>query len=221
MVSKEHPFERLVSVIDTLLGPDGCPWDREQTVLSLSRMLLEEACETLDAINDPHVESLAGELGDLFFTALFLAKCAEKETRFVWTLPFEKAVEKLVRRHPHIFGTGSGVRTAKEVEEQWDVIKATEPEHSERKSRFDGIAKSLPALAMVQKLIQKARKSAPLQATAEELIKTPRQNAEEELGRKMACLVLEAEKSGIPAEEALRRFFIACRDKLVEEENVL
>jgi uncharacterized protein YabN with tetrapyrrole methylase and pyrophosphatase domain len=219
MSSNGHSFDKLIEVIDHLLGPDGCPWDQEQTVLSLSRMILEEVCETIDTIRDPNPEKLADELGDLFVSALFLAKVAEKEGRFSWSLPFTKAVEKLIRRHPHIFGKESKISCPKAVEARWDEVKATESEHQSRRSRFDGIARSLPSLAMVQKLVSKARKIPHLQAVAEKIVEQTGEDAEEDLGRKITQLVLEADKKGIQAEEALRRYFFSCKEQLVKHEQ--
>lgn len=220
MASYDDDFRALVAIIDRLLGPDGCPWDREQTVLSLSHMVLEEVCEVVDTLSDADTERLADELGDLIVGTIFLAKVAEKEKRFPWERPYQKAAAKLVRRHPHIFTESEKLGTAQAVEKRWDEIKATEKEHAERKSRFDGIPKSLPALAMMQKLLIKAKKDPKLNRAAKSFIKERLENEEEDLGRRIAKLILEAESKGIRAEHALRRFFAACRKTLIQQEQI-
>lgn len=221
MSTAEVEFRTLIEIIDRLLSPDGCPWDKEQTVLSLSHMVLEEVCEVIDTLRETEPEKLADELGDLMNAAIFLAKAAEKEGRFLWERPLQKAAAKLIRRHPHIFGEDQKLTSVKEVEKRWDEIKATEVEHANRKSRFDGIPKSLPALAMMQKLLAKAKKVPALRHVAEDLCKTQRENEEEELGRRIGQLIFEAEENGIQAEQALRRFFLNCRDDLVRLEKTL
>ncbi len=221
MTTTEDDFRKLVAVIDRLLGPDGCPWDKEQTVLSLSHMVLEEVCEVIDTLQDADPEKLADELGDLIIGALFLAKVSEKEARFPWERPFQKAAAKLIRRHPHIFSEEDKLISTKAVEKRWDEIKATEAEHAARTSRFDGIPKSLPALAMMQKLMTKVKKVPSLRHVAEGLLQKERPTEEEEMGRRIAQLIAEAESKGIQAEPALRRFFSTCRDTLVEEERLL
>jgi tetrapyrrole methylase family protein/MazG family protein len=216
--SKE--FHALVAIVDRLLGPDGCPWDREQTVFSLCHMLLEEACEVIDCIHDQDREKLADELGDVIIVSLFLAKVSQKEERFSWTLPLEKAAEKLVRRHPHIFGGKEKLLSSKAVMEQWEREKAKEAGHADRKSRFDGIPKSLPSLAMMQKLLGKLHKKPSLHSAAQTFLQTTRQDPEEEFARQLTCLIVEGEKNGIQAEAALRRFFGVCKDELQKEEKL-
>jgi uncharacterized protein YabN with tetrapyrrole methylase and pyrophosphatase domain len=183
-------------------------------------MILEEVCEVIDTLQETEPEKLADELGDLIIGAFFLAKAAQKEDRFSWERPFQKAAEKLVRRHPHIFGEEKLI-TVKAVEKRWDEIKATEIEHVTRKSRFDGIPKSLPALAMMQKLMTKVKKNPSLNCVVEDSLQKQKDNEEEDMGRRIAQLVIEAEEKGIQAEQALRRFFVSCRDALVHQEQYM
>lgn len=218
MSLEEDSIKALVAIIDRLLGPDGCPWDKEQTVVSLSHMVLEEVCEVVDTLHDPDPEKLADELGDLITGAIFLSKVAQKENRFSWEKPFQKAAAKLVRRHPHIF-EDEKLESARAVEKRWDEIKATEKEHEERKSRFDGIPKSLPALAMMQKLLTKANRVLALKNAAAACVNSHVEDAEVNLGRRMALLIAEADAEGIQAERALRRFFTVCRETLVRQEQ--
>jgi uncharacterized protein YabN with tetrapyrrole methylase and pyrophosphatase domain len=183
-------------------------------------MVLEEVCEVIDTLCDADPEKLADELGDLIIGALFLAKVADREGRFHWTAPFLKAAEKLVRRHPHIFGDAQKLTTVHAVEQRWDEIKATEREHVHRKSRFDGIPKSFPALSMWQKLVTKAHKDPSLRTTTDVLLREQGETEEEEIARRLALIVTEAQEKGIQAEPALRRFFVRCRKRLVDAEQM-
>lgn len=219
MSSEQDAFRKLVEIIDRLLAPDGCPWDQEQTVLSLSRMLLEEVCETIDTIRDPSHEKFADELGDVFVTALFLAKAAQKEKRYFWSRPFEKGIEKLIRRHPHIFGDAQKLTCPQEVVVQWEAIKAKEPEHQHRKSRFDGISRSLPALPMMQKLVGKLAKCPHIKDKAIAFLDTPKKSKEDEIARRLTQIILEADESGVHVEESLRGFFNQFRNELISLEQ--
>jgi tetrapyrrole methylase family protein/MazG family protein len=192
-------FVQLVAIIDKLLGPNGCPWDKKQTVSSLSHMLLEEMYEVIDDVEKS--EKLADELGDVWMTVVMVAKAAEREGRFSWNYPLSIAAEKLIRRHPHIFGEQKEL-TPEEVEKQWIELKKEEKIHKERKGKFDGIANSLPALSRVQKILRKAKDDNGLK----KILDAPSVDEEVEYGRSLANLVFEAEQTGIQAEVALRKF---------------
>jgi len=118
-------FTQLVAIIDKLLGPEGCPWDKKQTVSSLSHMMLEEMREVIADVEES--EKLAEELGDVWMTLLMLTKAAEREGRFSWNYPLSKAAEKLIRRHPHIFEERKDL-TPEEIEKQWIELKKREKE---------------------------------------------------------------------------------------------
>ena len=102
------------------------PWDREQTIQSLRRFVLEETYEVLDAIDRVDHDALRGEIGDFIFEAVFLAQMETDEGRFTVTDSLRHINEKLIRRHPHVFGTAEGVDTPGKVKEQWEQIKASE-----------------------------------------------------------------------------------------------
>ena len=139
-------FERLVTIMRTLRGPDGCPWDREQTKASLRPFVLEETYEVLDAIDRNDHAALRGEIGDFVFEGVFLAQLESEDGRFTISDSIRAITDKLIRRHPHVFGTSS-VRTPGEVLEQWEAIKAREQQSSgQRKAVLAGLPKALPAL---------------------------------------------------------------------------
>lgn len=145
-------FARLVDVMSRLRGPDGCPWDREQDMVSLRRYTLEEAYEVVQAIDDGDREALVDELGDLLLQIVFLAQIAAEEGDFTVADVADAIVDKLVRRHPHVFGEIEVAGSA-EVLRNWEAIK-----HQERGagSLLDDVPHSLPGLARAEKLGKRA-----------------------------------------------------------------
>ena len=143
-------FQTLVDIVALLRAPGGCPWDREQTHESLKRQLLEEAHETLEAIDSGDPSVLTEELGDLLVQIAFHADIAKEAGQFEMGDIVERINRKLIRRHPHVFSNET-VADAREVERNWERIKAEERAASgSRKSPVDGIPASLPALAAAQ-----------------------------------------------------------------------
>ena len=209
------PLERLRLVVAHLRAPDGCPWDREQTHASLRAGLLEEAHEVIDAINLQDDANLREELGDLLLQVVFHAQIATEEGRFDLNAVAHEICEKLVRRHPHVFGTDQ-CANSDEVLVRWDEIKRAEKGHT-TESLLEGISKGLPALIRSQKTQKKAAKigfdwdSPPpvLEKIREELREVeaelggdPRR-IEEEIGDLLFSVVNLARKTGTDAEVAL------------------
>jgi tetrapyrrole methylase family protein/MazG family protein len=112
----------LSDLVSRLRGPEGCPWDREQTDSSIKMYLLEEAYEVLDAIENGSPEGVCEELGDLLFQIIFLASLAEVRGEFDLTEVMEKIASKMIRRHPHVFGDAQ-VKNPAEVSKNWEEIK--------------------------------------------------------------------------------------------------
>jgi len=151
-------FTQLVGIMATLRSPRGCPWDREQTHLTLRPFLLEETYEALDALDRGDPQTLCGELGDVLFQCVFQAQIAAEEGEFEITDAVRAITEKLIRRHPHVF-TPDGrplsragrakrkARTSDAVIEQWEAIKAREQTAAGAKKRLlSGVPRTLPAL---------------------------------------------------------------------------
>ncbi len=138
-------FPRLVELMQRLLAPDGCPWDREQTFASLRRYTLEEACEVVDAIDSGDRGEMRAELGDLLLQIVFQAELGRNEGSFGPDDVVAAICDKLVRRHPHVFADGSA-SDAKEVLQNWERIKATERAGKPEKNRgvLGGVPRSLP-----------------------------------------------------------------------------
>lgn len=190
-------FKKLLSVTDELLGPEGCPWDREQTVVSMRESVLEEACEVIEAIDEGNNSELAEELGDLLYNVLFFCKLAEKEGRFSTVDAMRGIREKLVARHPHVFG-GKKLEDMEAIIDQWERIKKEEKSH--RESLLDGIPKGLPALARAYKIAKKMERADYDFQTEEDLFES-----EEELGKLLWIVVRQARQQEINPETALRK----------------
>jgi MazG family protein len=224
--------ERLLSIMARLRGPDGCPWDREQTLATLRPYVLEETYEVLEAIDSGDPEAHREELGDLLLQIVFQARLAEEEGRFDFAGVADAISEKLLSRHPHVFGTGArsadarpdpdspGVRDADGVLRQWSALKKKENEAKGRgKSVLEGVPRELPALARAERLTEKASRvgfdwpdAAGARAkVAEELGELDeavesgdRARMEDELGDLLFATANLARKLGIPPEGALR-----------------
>src|SRR5258708_7131518 len=147
-------FTRLIEIMATLRGPDGCPWDREQSIDTLKPFVLEETYEVLEAIDRHDHDALREELGDFVFEAVFLAQLESEDGRFTIADSIQHVADKLVRRHPHVFARESGeaaLDSAGRVRQRWEEIKAQEnagaaAETEKPKTLLSGIAPALPAL---------------------------------------------------------------------------
>jgi MazG family protein len=135
-------FEKLVEILDSLRSKNGCPWDREQDEKSIANFFLEEVYEAVDAISADKAGSLEEELGDVLMEVVFLAQIYKEKRQFTIADVLEGIVQKMVRRHPHVFGPKQ-VRSSQKVIEAWQAQKNAE---KERRSVFDGMARSTPAL---------------------------------------------------------------------------
>ncbi len=149
-------FERLVEIMARLRASDGCPWDREQTFDTIKPYTLEETYEVLDAIDARDWTALADELGDYILQAVFYAQMAREEGRFSVDDSLDAINEKLIRRHPHVFGSGDA-RTAEQVKKRWDEIKADEKKRREQgpATLLDGVSRKQPALAEAAQISSK------------------------------------------------------------------
>lgn len=151
-------IEALVELVDRLRAPDGCPWDRKQTDSSIKIYLLEEAYEVLAAIEKSSPQEVCSELGDLLFQILFLARLAEEKYQFDFVTVVERITEKMIRRHPHVFGDKK-VNSSEEVALNWTEIKKTEKgSHSDISSLLEDVPVDLPALLRAHRLSERASK---------------------------------------------------------------
>jgi MazG family protein len=158
-MKRKPAIEDLLKVMARLRSPTGCPWDREQSHMTLRRHAVEEVYELIDAIEAGDDHEMAEELGDLLLQVVFHCQLARERGAFDFEKVCRVLVEKLVRRHPHVFGT-TKVKNVDEVWANWEKIKRAEKHGTRhaRRSAFDGIPKHLPALMRAEKLVKKARK---------------------------------------------------------------
>lgn len=218
-------INKLLEIIRTLRAPDGCPWDREQTPQSVKKYLLEETCELLDAIDSGNPDEVKEELGDLLFMLLFLAFMYEEEEEGFLEGAISHVSDKMIRRHPHIFGVTT-VSSANEVKQNWQAIKAEEAKlKGKRPSVLGEIPRSLPSLQRAYRLGERASRvgfdwkdvKGVMEKFEEErlefenaLITADGDHVEEELGDILFTIANLARHLGINPEEALfkatRRF---------------
>ena len=158
-----------------LRSPTGCPWDREQSHQTLRRHAIEEVYELIDAIEARDDVEMAEELGDLLLQVVFHCQLANERGAFDFEKVTRHLVDKLVRRHPHVFGT-TKVKDVDEVWANWEKIKKAEKHGTKhaRHSAFDGIPKHLPALLRAEKLVKKARKAKVLADGHHAVVKNPK-----------------------------------------------
>jgi len=218
-------FTRLVEIMATLRGPDGCPWDREQTIDSLKPFVLEEAYEVVEAIDRGDHALLREELGDHVFEAVFLAQLEHEAGRFSIADSVNDIADKLVRRHPHVFRrdeSDSGVDSAERVRTRWEEIKAQERAangaYEQTKTLLSGIAPALPALLRAFHISTRAASVgfdwagpgdviAKIREEVDELseVTADPARAEDELGDLLFAIANLARKMGIEPETALRK----------------
>ncbi|MGB9840148.1 nucleoside triphosphate pyrophosphohydrolase [Thermovenabulum sp.] len=148
-------FEKLVDIMAKLRGEGGCPWDKAQTHESLKPFLIEEAYEVIDAVDAENPEILKEELGDLLLQIVFHSRIAEEEGRFSINDVIEKICDKMIRRHPHIFGEVKA-DTPEEVLKNWEDIKKEEKDFSSYAESMDRLPEQLPALMKAFKVQEKA-----------------------------------------------------------------
>jgi tetrapyrrole methylase family protein / MazG family protein len=161
MKKKYADMEKLEKLVERLRGEGGCPWDREQTRETLKPMLIEEAFEVLDALDSGDAAELKDELGDLLFQVVFHAQISREKGEFDLSDIIDRSYDKMVRRHPHIFGDAN-LKTSEDVLKNWEDIKAAEKgvpsssRHDAERSLLDGIPSKLPALHRAYQMTAKA-----------------------------------------------------------------
>ena len=220
-------FTRLVEIMATLRGPEGCPWDREQTIDSLKPFVLEETYEVIEAIDAHDHGALCEELGDFVFEAVFLAQLEAEAGHFTIADSLQSIADKLVRRHPHVFARAEGedaLDSAGQVRTRWEEIKAEERGGSARpKTLLSGIAPALPALLRAYHIGTRAASVgfewsttrdvvAKIQEEVDELREVIDQpgdidpvRAEEEMGDLLFSIAQLSRRLGIEPETALRK----------------
>lgn len=215
MEKKYKNLEELIDVVAKLRAQDGCPWDREQTHTSLRPNMLEEAYEAVDAIDENDMAHLREELGDVLLQVLLHSQIASESNEFTLDDVAKELKEKLIHRHPHVFGTAK-INNADDVLKTWDKLKSEEK--TERKSAMDGLSRSQAALISAQKISKRAVKTgfewpneeslydcvmSEIEEFKEAEIEKDKNHMEEEMGDILFAIVNLARWNKIDAEQAL------------------
>jgi uncharacterized protein YabN with tetrapyrrole methylase and pyrophosphatase domain len=200
-VKKKSAINDLLKVMAKLRSPKGCPWDREQDHMTLRWHAVEEVYELLDAIESRDDHELEEELGDLLLQVVFHCQLAKERGAFDFGKVARHITEKLIRRHPHVFGK-TKVKNIDEVWANWEKIKRAEKHGTKhaRPSALDGIPKHLPALLRAEKLVKKARKAKVLADTPKPKSKL----SKSDLAKEFFALAQFAQQQGWSAENLLR-----------------
>ncbi len=208
-----HKFDTFAAIIAKLRAPDGCPWDKEQTHRSLRENLLSETYEVLEALDEGDSNKLCEELGDLLLQIVLHAQIAKDDGEFQIDDVIKSISEKIIRRHPHIFGSKK-VKDSSEVMHNWEVLKKEEREAG--RSMLDGVPKQMPALAYAYEISKRAVRvgfeweniEGVIDKLIEEIKEIKEANGSEEkaqeFGDLLFTLVNFARWQGIDAESALR-----------------
>ena len=215
---QNNKIETLIETVKILRGPNGCPWDREQTMKSLKPCLLEEAYEVLEVMEEGG-KKLKEELGDLLLQICMQSEIQSEAGNFDIYDVAESINEKLIRRHPHVFGN-TEVENSEEVMVNWEEIKKTEDSHKDRESVIDGIPITLPSMQKAYKIQKKAAKVGfdwenadgamlKLEEEIEEVREAVKEgdvsHIEEEIGDMIFAVINIARKLKVDPEEALNR----------------
>mgnify|MGYP001454027076 CR=1 FL=1 len=210
-----NQFEELIRIVERLRGPDGCPWDKEQTSSSLISYLLEETYEVIEAIDEKNWDGLKEEIGDLMLHMVFQATIAKEDELFDISESLKNINEKLIRRHPHVFDKKNLVKES--IKPSWELEKHKE---KKRNSRLDGVPQNLPGLIRAQRIQEKAsyvgfdfqKEEEIWNKILEELeeLKDAQQNNNkdeilEEIGDAIFSLTNLARFLGVSADDALRK----------------
>ncbi len=210
-----NQFEELIRIVERLRGPDGCPWDKEQTSSSLISYLLEETYEVIEAIDEKNWDGLKEEIGDLMLHIVFQATIAKEDELFDISESLKNINEKLIRRHPHVFDKKNLVKDS--IKPNWELEKHKE---KKRNSRLDGVPQNLPGLIRAQRIQEKAsyvgfdfqKEEEIWNKILEELeeLKDAQQNNNkdeilEEIGDAIFSLTNLARFLGVSADDALRK----------------
>lgn len=225
-------FIKLVEIVEKLRGPDGCPWDKEQTSASLLPYFLEETYEVIESIDEQNWETLKEELGDVLLHIVLQGQISMEEKRFDLLDSIKNVNKKLIKRHPHVFGDEK-TKASFEAKQNWESIKHKE---KNRKSRLDGVPIALPALTRAHRLQEKAsyvgfdwdNKIEVLLKLNEEIRELQIafesnniNNLEEELGDVLFSVVNLARHMDLDSEDLLRKANKKFIERFMEIENIL
>ena len=226
-MDKKYTFEDLLNIVEKLRSPGGCPWDMEQTHESIKHNVIEEGYELIEAIDEHSPDKMADESGDVLLQVVFHAQMAKEAGEYTISDCINKVCEKLIHRHPHVFGDEK-LSTSEEVLEKWNEIKREDRGQNTIKKELEGVSKGLPALMRAEKVQKKAVKSgfvfqspAMMADNISSMLKildgtADTDIAEKYIGKMLFELVSAAKKKGVDPELALTKYtnsFIEDSDK--------
>ncbi|MDG0866887.1 MazG family protein [Candidatus Lucifugimonas marina] len=223
--SAGEAFANLVATVELLRDPGGCPWDAEQTHISLRPNLLEETYETLEAIDSGDSSALAEELGDIMIQILFHADIARRGDGFDAAAVCDVIREKMIARHPHVFGDEDSVTDSEQVVDRWEALKRAES--GGKRSIVASLPSAMPALAYsssVQKRVMRAglpwpeKHAMPLAFGS--IDGESEEEGEERAGRYLMAVARQVNAAGIDAETALRKATVSLRDHVLRAEEL-
>jgi XTP/dITP diphosphohydrolase len=216
-------FAQLIAIVETLRDPGGCPWDADQTHVSLRQYLLEESYELLDAIDSEDSDGIEEEIGDILTQVAFQADIAHREGRFDAASACLRVIEKLIQRHPHVFVDGERLENPEDVVERWDQLKRDE---SGRTSIVASLPPSLPALALAGSVQRRAIKAGlPAAAQGNLPVFVPKtgetdEKAEDRAGALLMQAAREIGDAGIDPEIALHAAAVDLRSRVLRAEKL-
>lgn len=212
----QSQLQRLVAVMDQLRSPGGCVWDAEQTHETLLPFMLEESYEYLEAVETKDRAAMREELGDVLLQVYFHARMAQEHPSDPFSIEdvAEGVADKLIRRHPHVFGDVK-VSSSDEVLENWEALKAAE---KGRTSAVDGVPLAQPALTLVTKLLYRAEKN-KLALDLPTQIKEPETATLEEVGEVLLATLVWASQHGVDCDAALRQVARGLAAQITELES--
>ncbi len=219
-IQEKEPYKKLKLIAEVLLSEEGCPWDREQTHHSIKKYLLEEAYEVMETIDKEDFEGLKEELGDLLYQVFFHGELARKSGKFSVDDIFLGIAEKLIRRHPHVFGD-LDIKHSEDVLREWEKIKREEKEKKQKKKHLlSGLPIGLPSLFLAYRVQEKTSRvgfdwedangvmekiKEELKELEEAISTKKKEDIESEIGDLLFTLVNLARHLGVEPEEALRK----------------
>ena len=210
------PVSRLLEIMAKLRDPDGgCPWDLEQSFATIAPYTIEEAYEVDDAIRREDWDALRDELGDLLLQVVFHAQMARESGKFSFEDVVRAISDKLVRRHPHVFGDAR-IETAEAQTRAWEQQKAVERASRGATSALDGVPLALPALSRARVLISRARRAGLAKPEADSADPL----TEQQIGEMLFAAVALAERAGIDPEQSLREFNAAFERRVRHREEI-
>ncbi|MFI3207215.1 MAG: MazG family protein [Clostridia bacterium] len=211
---ENYDINDMLSIMEALRSPEGCPWDREQDHHSVKREFIEECYEAVEAIDTDNAELLKEELGDVLLQIIFHCEMEKEKESFCFADVVEGLAKKMVTRHPHVFGDVV-VENKDEVLTNWDSIKKETKGQKTLKETFESITTAMPALMRYQKYVKKAKKYKLEEFENACKIELDEKSSEEDIGMAIAKIVEIAQQNGVDAEQALSQITKKEIDKIV------